>query len=104
MPRINGVLESTNVAGNIVMVAGRRIDRNYLVNRNKAPLCYVEIANEFKPGLKTLFPAAELGIATALIVARILGHAAHIAELKRHSGHTGGTKGTFMHKEIQGIS
>ena len=80
MPGINSVLESSNVTGNIVMVAGRRIDRNDLVDRNKAPLCYVEIANEFKPGLKALFPAVELGIATALIVARILGDAAHIAE------------------------
>ena len=80
MPRINGVLESTNVTGNIVMVAGRRIDWNDLVDRNKAPLRYVKIANELKPGLKTLFPTAELGIATALIVASILGDAAHIAE------------------------
>src|SRR2546422_632924 len=62
------------------MVAGRRINRNDLVNGDKAPLCDVEIANEFKPGFKALLPSVEFGISTACIVAGILGNAAHIAQ------------------------
>src|SRR5437764_9804086 len=104
MPDIDGMLQCSYVARHIVMVAGRRINRNDLVNGDQAPLCDIEIANEFKPGFKALLPGVEFGISTINIVAGILGHATHIAERKRYASHARRTKCAFMHEESQGIS
>src|SRR4029077_18052969 len=110
--RRNRRLQRSDILRFIVSVTIGCVFWNDLIDGHSAPLRNIEITNELIPLFKAILPAIHLGVAT---LPRLAGkslridawsclNASGITQAQSHTGHTGGSKQAFMHKERQGIN
>src|SRR5579863_8695840 len=58
-PAIHGTLHGSDIGSDVVIIAGRGIRWNNLLNRREMPRIYVDIMNERVPRNETRFPRRE---------------------------------------------
>src|SRR5690348_14510072 len=98
MPGVNSTFKGGDIGGFVVVIAGRSVPGNDLIDGGETPDCYVEVANQLIPGFKTIFPTAKPGISILTLEVR---DTTQVPERETQSGLASIAKGTFMHEEGQ---